>query len=277
MIRVATYNILHGALKGLDAIRDVLEAIDPDLVALQEVDRGVARSGRVDQAAWLAAHLGLDHAFACACPWEGGEYGLAILSRFPIAGTRLVRLPSRAILSLADGAEPRIMLAATVEAPGGLLHFACTHLGLHPTERSLQAEAIAAAVFGRERLLLCGDLNEGHTEPAFVRLAGRVELPRPADSGVAGAPGGELHAAARPIASPFGKPPGVGESESLQPAGLIDCIGECAPLPLRTYPSHAPTIGIDHVLRSPDLPPARAARAVDTQASDHLPVVVDLG
>lgn len=245
VIRVATYNILHGALKGLDAIGDVLEAIDPDLVALQEVDRGVGRSGNVDQAARLAARLGFDHAFACACPWEGGEYGLAILSRFPISGTRLVRLPSRSILSLADGAEPRIMLEASIDAPDGPLVFAATHLGLHPTERALQAAAIAGELSGRPRTLLCGDLNEGHTEPAFGVLAG-IPLPGP------------------------------GTSAPAVPGGLVDCIGECAPLPLRTYPAHAPTIGIDHVLRSADLPGARSARAVETQASDHLPVVVDL-
>jgi len=232
VIRVATYNILHAALKGLDAIADVLRAIDPDLVALQEVDRGVARSGGVDQPAWLADRLGLHHAFACACPWEGGEYGLAILSRFPIAGTRVLRLPSRAILSLADGAEPRIMLSAGVDAPGGPLTFNATHLGLHPTERMLQAEAIAGELAGRPRVLLCGDLNEGHTEPAFLRLARE---------------------------------------------GFVDCLGERGDLPLRSYPSHAPTIGIDHVLRSADLPAAGVARAVAADASDHLPVVVDLG
>ena len=232
MIRVATYNILHGALKGLGAVAGALQAIDPDLVALQEVDRGVARSGGVDQAAWLASRLGFHHAFACACPWEGGEYGLAILSRHPILATRLLRLPSRAILSLADGAEPRILLAAEVDTHEGPVAFHVTHLGRHPTERVLQAEAIAGAIGGRPRTLLCGDLNEGHTEPAYGRLLAE---------------------------------------------GLVDCLGECTPLPLRTYPSHAPTIGIDHVLRSADLPPAGRARTLETDASDHLPVVVDLG
>jgi len=232
VIRVATYNILHASLKGLEAIADVFRGIDPDLVALQEVDRGVPRSGSVDQPAWLGDRLGLHHAFATAVPWEGGEYGLAILSRFPILGTRAVHLPSRAILALADGAEPRVLLSATVDAPGGPLTFGSTHLGLHPTERILQAEAIAAQLTRRQRTLLCGDLNEGHTEPAYLRLTG---------------------------------------------AGLVDCLGECGALPLRTYPSHAPTIGIDHVLRSADLPVPSRARAVETNASDHLPVVVDLG
>lgn len=262
MIRVATYNILHGALKGLDAIGDVLEAIDPDLVALQEVDRGVARSGGVDQAARLASRLGFAHAFACACPWEGGEYGLAILSRFPITGTRMVRLPSRAILSLADGAEPRIMLAASVEAPDGPLNFACTHLGLHPTERSLQADTIAAELAGLPRTLLCGDLNEGHTEPVFGRLSGTSPA------------AGSRHDVAPPSRPGAVSPAAAGAGTAT--ARLIDCLAECVPLPLRTYPSHAPTIGIDHVLRSPDLPAAGRVRTMATEASDHLPVVVDL-
>lgn len=238
MIRVATYNILHARLKGLEAIASVLLSSGADLIGLQEVDRGVTRSGGMDQAGVLAGKLGFHHAFASACPWDDGLYGLAVLSRFPILRHRKTELPGRAILSLPDGAEPRIVLEAELDlgghplgAGGAPLRFATTHFGLDPTERLLQAEAAARLLGGRERTILCGDLNEGHTEAGFAKLA----------------------------------------------ASFVDCLGEVAPLPLRSYPADAPTIGIDHVLRSADLPPASSASAIFVDTSDHLPVIVDLG
>ncbi|WP_169788733.1 endonuclease/exonuclease/phosphatase family protein [Vulgatibacter incomptus] len=234
---MATYNILHASLKGLDAIASVLAGIDADLIGLQEVDQGVERSGGAWQAAELADRLGFHHTFAAACPWESGLYGVAVLSRFPILGRETTALPSRAILPLGDGAEPRILVEAEIELPAGLvdgataLTFAVTHLGLDPTERRLQADAIASRLHRRPRTLLCGDFNEGRTEPAYAKLS----------------------------------------------ASLTDCVADAGGGLVRSYPSHRPTIGIDHVLRSGDLPPASRAWAVPTEASDHLPVVVDLG
>lgn len=234
MIRVATYNILHGSLKGLEGIASTLAAIDADLIGLQEVDQGVTRSGAVDQAAILGGKLGYHHAFAAACPWGEGLYGLALLSRFPILRHQGARLPS----GLADGTEPRIVLEAEIELPPGRLgeaggvHFAVTHLGLDPTERLLQGRFLTARLGGRPRTLLCGDLNEGRTEAAFGHLIGALD----------------------------------------------DCIAEAGSAPLRSYPADSPTIGIDHVLRSRDLPRASRAWAISSaRASDHLPVVVDLG
>lgn len=222
-MRVVTYNIRHASLKGLDAIVEVLRPLDADLIALQEVDRGVPRSGHVDQATVLAQALGLRGTFAPAMGLQGGQYGVALLSRHPIASTRIHPLPSPL--------EPRVALEATVERPGGPWQIAVTHLGLQPTERFGQVRRLLRAVPATPRSLLMGDLNEGRTEPAFAILTTR----------------------------------------------WVDCLGEAGPIPLVTYPAEHPAIGIDHVLRSPDLPPAVRARTLSTQASDHLPVVVDMG
>ncbi len=114
-ITAATYNIRHG--RGMDGQVDLartaaaIAALDADVVALQEVDRGVERSGRIDQPRELGERLGLQHAFAAFMPYQGGEYGLAIVSRFPIRRTETIRLP--------DGNEPRVALLAEVELPSG--------------------------------------------------------------------------------------------------------------------------------------------------------------
>ncbi|MCL4215175.1 MAG: endonuclease/exonuclease/phosphatase family protein [Gemmatimonadales bacterium] len=114
-LRVVTYNIRHG--RGMDDSVDlartarVLRALAPDVVGLQEVDHRVRRSGGVDQAAALGGMLGMAHAFGAFMEYQGGQYGLAILSRFPVVRATPVRLP--------DGNEPRVALVAELRLPDG--------------------------------------------------------------------------------------------------------------------------------------------------------------
>src|ERR687894_2457404 len=90
-LRVMTYNIHVGV--GMDKkldlqrIADVINRERPDLVGLQEVDRGVQRTQRIDEIAELAALTRMEYAFAFNLPYQGGQYGVAILSRFPIRAT----------------------------------------------------------------------------------------------------------------------------------------------------------------------------------------------
>jgi len=108
---VVSYNIRHGV--GMDDRLDLertaatLRRLQPDIVALQEVDEGVGRSGRVDQPARLGELLGMEHAFGSFMEYQGGRYGLAILSRHPIRSVTSVRLR--------DGNEPRVALAVVLE------------------------------------------------------------------------------------------------------------------------------------------------------------------
>ena len=114
-LRVVTYNIRHG--RGMDDSLDlartaaVLRRLNPDIVGLQEVDSMADRSGGVDQADSLGSLLGMRHAFGGFMSYQGGAYGMAILSRHPIRRVIPVRLP--------DGNEPRIALAVEVEMPDG--------------------------------------------------------------------------------------------------------------------------------------------------------------
>jgi hypothetical protein len=88
MIRVMTYNIHHG--EGLDGkvdltrIADLIKAERADVVALQEVDRGVRRTAQRDMPAELAALTGMTCVFSNNFPYQGGEYGNAVLTRFPV-------------------------------------------------------------------------------------------------------------------------------------------------------------------------------------------------
>lgn len=162
-LRVLSYNIHHGA--GVDSkldlqrIADVILSVEPDVVALQEVDRNVKRSGDVDQPAELARLTDMHVYFGANIDLQGGHYGNAILSRFPITRHENHRLPN-----LNDG-EQRGVIEAEISLPKSnqpLLMLA-THLDHRPDER----ERLASAKFINERLasqprlpaLLAGDMN----------------------------------------------------------------------------------------------------------------------
>jgi endonuclease/exonuclease/phosphatase family metal-dependent hydrolase len=159
-IKVLTFNILHGATMNddgnLDVIAQVIHNLDPDLVALQEVD---VRTGRV-QGRDLATELGhrtkLHPLFARAMAFDGGEYGVGILSRFSFRSSRALALP------FTGDNEPRAAVEAIVELPSGQsLSFVATHLdNASADDRAAQARMINQ-VFGQSDVprLLAGDFN----------------------------------------------------------------------------------------------------------------------
>jgi endonuclease/exonuclease/phosphatase family metal-dependent hydrolase len=160
-LRVMTYNIHHG--RGTDdkvdieRIAAVINAARPDLVAVQEVDVGVNRSGRIDEAAKLAVLTGMHVRFGKARDYGGGDYGQAILSERPITDFAVHELPGDA------RDEQRIALIATIQAGEGVpeMRFVATHLH-HQAEahRVAQAKKLLE-LLAEEKLptVVAGDLN----------------------------------------------------------------------------------------------------------------------
>ncbi|MFQ5570742.1 MAG: endonuclease/exonuclease/phosphatase family protein [Rhodothermales bacterium] len=162
-VKVLTYNVLGGrntdGARDLNRIAEVIKALDPDVVALQEVDRRTGRLQGVDLPAELAALTGMAFVFGRAMYYDGGEYGEAILSRFPIIGVTRHALPHR------ETSEPRAALAATIQFPASDRSF--VFIGTHldhlrsPEDRLMQVKeinAIARRYEGRP-VILAGDLN----------------------------------------------------------------------------------------------------------------------
>ncbi|RYG22861.1 endonuclease [bacterium] len=166
-IRVLTYNVHHAnppkrpGTIDLDAIAAAIRAQKPDVVMLQELDVRTRRSGaEVDEAAELGLKTGLGSYFAKAIDFEGGEYGVAILSRYPMAARRRVALPTQE----GTKGEPRVLALATLNLPDGTqVVAACTHMDAQraPTNRRLQADAVAKelAAVGMPAIL-GGDFND---------------------------------------------------------------------------------------------------------------------
>lgn len=161
IVRVLSFNILHGATTqgdfDLDAIAKVILETQPDLVALQEVDYQTNRAKKYDLATELGWRTKMAPLFGRAMPYDGGEYGEGVLSRYTFLQTRNVALPHQ------PGKEPRAALEIhTVLPSGDTIAFVGTHLDhtRDETDRVMQVKKINA-VFSQNTLptILAGDLN----------------------------------------------------------------------------------------------------------------------
>jgi endonuclease/exonuclease/phosphatase family metal-dependent hydrolase len=131
-LSVMSYNVHHcnppskEGIIDVAAIAAVIKKENPDIVALQEIDVNTGRSGKVNQAQQIALKAGYSsYFFAKAIDFDGGQYGIAILSKFPLSDTKIHQLPTDEI----TGGEHRVLATATVTLPdGNTITMACTHL-----------------------------------------------------------------------------------------------------------------------------------------------------
>lgn len=179
-LRILCYNIHYG--QGNDGVYDlerlaaVIKAVDPDLVALQEVDVMVRRSGQVHQAEKLGELTGLSVHYGPTQHYEGGLYGNAVLSKLPVIRTVIQPLPyTEATPELTT--YPRGFVAVTVEGPDGKpLRFVSTHF-----QHNVEEDRVAEAKAVNEHLtsegdalptILAGDINAvPDSEPLSVLLS----------------------------------------------------------------------------------------------------------
>jgi endonuclease/exonuclease/phosphatase family metal-dependent hydrolase len=161
-VRVLTFNILHGATTqgdfDLDKIAEVIKRVDPDFVALQEVDFKTNRARKYDLATELGIRTKMAPLFGKAMNFDGGGYGEGILSKYPIIASRNIPLPH------SPGNEPRAALEITVELPSGdTIQFIGTHLEHQQQsgDRILQVQKINDVfVDNSYPTILAGDLND---------------------------------------------------------------------------------------------------------------------
>lgn len=240
-LRVLVYNIHAGKdAKGLDNLQRVIALIretGADLVLLQEVDQGTRRSGVVDQPAVLSVGSGLHVAFGSALDYDGGKYGVATLSRWPIVFDTLYRLPVDPPQDRAGGSrEPRGLLRADIRTPSGTIVVFNTHIDAsrEDTWRRQEARVITSVVLAtrqsRPLLLLGGDLNS--TPESAVQ-------------------------------------------EIIREPGLRDAFTECGRGSGLTYPADSAVKRIDYLYLTGAMRCARAD-APATRVSDHRPLIVDV-
>jgi endonuclease/exonuclease/phosphatase family metal-dependent hydrolase len=159
-LRVMTYNIHVGVGmdKKLDLARiaDVINSQKPDLVGLQEVDRGVQRTQRIDEIVEIAKLTRMNYDFAFNLRYQGGQYGVAILSRFPI-----ISMDHRLYQNLRE-AERRGFIRGEVIVGGRIINFVTTHLDYQYEDgRLFESQQLLAALKDiKGPLIVVGDFND---------------------------------------------------------------------------------------------------------------------
>ena len=107
-LTIVTYSLHSGMgadLKlDLERIADLIRDQGADIVGLCKVDQGTRRSGRVDQARYIAERLGCCYAYGPSFMYDGGAFGNAVLRRYPIVPSTT---PSRTYTSTSPGACSR--------------------------------------------------------------------------------------------------------------------------------------------------------------------------
>jgi len=168
-LRVVSYNIKHGlgndGRVDLERIAEVIRGLDADVVTLQEVDRGTARTDGVDQTARLAELTGMRGIFGDFRPYDGGEYGMAVLTRLPVVAVHNHRLPQ----------APAPISALEVQVAVGLEGRVVSVVGIHlvrtPEERLAEADTLTAILSERPHpVVLAGDFNSRSGDIVLQRL-----------------------------------------------------------------------------------------------------------
>jgi endonuclease/exonuclease/phosphatase family metal-dependent hydrolase len=170
-MRIATFNIHHGEgmdhVVALDRVARVIADLAPNLLALQEVDQGSARSGDIDQVALLGEMLGMNVRFAPTISDGSFGYGIALAAHEDFEA-HTVPLPRVA------NEEPRVAIVARWKGIGVV----ATHLSRSAEARRVQTEAVASLVGDISMpSVLLGDLNQSarHLEPILAR--GLISVP----------------------------------------------------------------------------------------------------
>jgi endonuclease/exonuclease/phosphatase family metal-dependent hydrolase len=175
VLRVLQFNI-RAAISGaggvhVSQIAAEIEAVQPDLVSLNEVDSHTLRT-RVDEPAYLAEATGLHVAYGPNLIYDGGPFGNAILTRYPVVESHNLKLPGM------FGLEPRGLLTAIVIVDGRRVAFSSTHLTEGSDGRQsrlLQALAVARALHSTAApTILAGDLNSDSTDVPERILRGHL-------------------------------------------------------------------------------------------------------
>jgi endonuclease/exonuclease/phosphatase family metal-dependent hydrolase len=165
LFRVMTYNI-HSCVGGDGnfiprRIADVIAFHHPDVVALQEVDVGRLRTGKMDQAREIARLLKMGYCFFPLMRVGEELYGIALLSRHPMALIKAEKLPT---LSAFPHIERRGVMWAAIRTNGSVVQVTNTHFGLINRERLLQTHALMGEDWLRHNdcrppVIACGDFN----------------------------------------------------------------------------------------------------------------------
>lgn len=174
-ISIGSYNI-HSCL-GMDfkrspeRIASVLKELDCDIYALQEVDNESSDDDDSKQLEYLSEAMGMAAIPGMRIVRHSGEYGNALLTRFPVISAH------RHDLSYGKWLEPRGAIDVELDVGGRALRVMATHLGLSRSERRFQWQQLLAAVASSppdHPTIVLGDMNEWFPSAGTLRDAHKI-------------------------------------------------------------------------------------------------------
>jgi endonuclease/exonuclease/phosphatase family metal-dependent hydrolase len=234
-VRVLVYNTHAGTdarhVSNVDRVAQIVKDVNADVVLLQEVDSATRRSGGVDQVSRLRALTGYHGVFGKAIDYDGGKYGIAILSRWPILSDTLIHLP---VAEHDSSYEARGGLVVKIARPRGTLRVIDTHLEAYKNSYRLEQARALVAIANAQR-----------------------------DSG------------ATIVGGDFNSEPGSGVISIFEESGWRDGFATCGTGSGLSFPADVPVKRIDYLLIS-GTSKCVSARVLDTQASDHRPVLFEV-
>ena len=168
-LRIMSYNIRNG--RGMDEVTDLgriaeaIRKVAPDVVAVQEVDSVTGRSGGIDVLRTLGERTLMFPTYAPAIDFDGGKYGVGMLSKEKPVSYRYIALPGRE--------EERVLLWVEFER----YIFCCTHLSLTPEDRMLSLPILRReAASAHKPLFIAGDWNATAHSPFITEISKDFQL-----------------------------------------------------------------------------------------------------
>ena len=158
------YGISANKKSALDEIAAFILEVEPDIVALQEVDRFWLRSLFIDQGKFLAEKTGMNYAYGPNIKSGISEFGNCILSKYPIEHVENIKMSS--------DKETRGLLIAKIRIKDILFTVLNTHLGLNSSERLRHIKSYILPYLQNNKgpIILAGDFNvePGSSEVNFI-------------------------------------------------------------------------------------------------------------
>lgn len=239
-VRVLVYNIHAGKdagkVENLERVAGIVKESRAEIVLLQEVDSATRRSGGVDQIERLKELTGYSGVFGRTIDWDGGKYGIGILSRWPVIGSRFTPLPVEVSDEKARASyEARGALVARIAVPGGVIRVVNTHLDATGSDAYRVQQA---------RTLL--RVANAQRDSGFTILGGD-----------------------------FNSEPNSPVAKMLEQSGWKDLFAVCGTGASFSFPADNPTKRIDYLFAA-NSDVCGKGSVLDTQASDHRPVLFEL-
>lgn len=192
--RLVSWNLHYGVASGpgvdLDQVARTIEAEHPDLVTLQEVERGWILGGGADMATYLSNRLGMPFVYA---PAADRQFGNVILSTRPLTEVAIHALP------YGDGPQQRSAISATVDAGAVRLRITSVHLQHRadntPTRQKQIAELVRAEPLSGSAVV-AGDFN---ADPGWPEIGAMTAAGYQSAQDAVGDPAGLTSPAEAPV------------------------------------------------------------------------------